>query len=79
MTRKQHVDDLALFGGPALFAEPLHVGRPNMGDRDRFIARLNDVFDRRWLTNQGPYVAQFEERVAALAGVRHCVAVACRV
>jgi dTDP-4-amino-4,6-dideoxygalactose transaminase len=74
MTSKKQVADLAFFGGPAMFSEPLHVGRPNIGDRARLFERINDLLDRRWLTNQGRYVHEFEERVAALAGVRHCIA-----
>ena len=33
------VDDLAVHGAPPLFAEPLHVGRPNIGDHARFLQR----------------------------------------
>jgi dTDP-4-amino-4,6-dideoxygalactose transaminase len=65
---------LALLGGSPAFAEPLHVGRPNIGDRARFLARVNDMLDRRWLTNDGPLVKEFERSVADLAGVRHCIA-----
>ena len=54
--------------------EPLHVGRPNIGDRETLLARIDDALDRRWLTNDGVYVAEFERRVADLIGVRHCVA-----
>jgi dTDP-4-amino-4,6-dideoxygalactose transaminase len=72
---KRSLDDLAIFGGPPAFAEPLHVGRPNIGDRARLLARINDLLDRRWLTNEGPYVQEFERRIAALVGVPHCVAI----
>jgi dTDP-4-amino-4,6-dideoxygalactose transaminase len=72
---KQRLDDLAVFGGPPHFAEPLHVGRPNVGNRERFFQRLNDVLDRRWLTNDGRYVKEFEARIAERLGVKHCVAV----
>ena len=65
---------LAILGAPPAFAEPLHVGRPNVGDRGRLQARLDDILDRRWLTNGGPYVEEFETRIAALLGVRHVVA-----
>lgn len=68
------VDELAIFGGAPVFDEKLHVGRPNVGDRDRLLQRINDILDRRWLTNDGVYVREFEARVARLAGVRHCVA-----
>lgn len=58
-----------------LFAEPLHVGRPNIGDRERLFERFADILDRRWLTNDGPYVQAFEQEIAAYLGVTHCVAV----
>jgi dTDP-4-amino-4,6-dideoxygalactose transaminase len=67
--------DLALLGGgPPAFDEPRHVGRPNVGDRRRLMQRIEGVLDRMWLTNNGPLVTEFEERVASLVGVRHCVA-----
>lgn len=68
------IDDLAIFGAPASFAEPLHVGRPNIGDRERLLSRINDILDSRWLTNGGPCVKEFERRIAEFAGVKHCVA-----
>ena len=71
---KQRCEDLAIFGGPPAFAQPLHVGRPNIGDRKRLVERINDLLDRRWLSNNGPFVQDFERRVAALAGVKHCIA-----
>jgi dTDP-4-amino-4,6-dideoxygalactose transaminase len=66
--------ELAILGGPPAFGEVLHVGRPNIGDRERFLARVNDILDRRWFTNDGPVLKEFEERIAARAGVRHCIA-----
>ncbi|GII81003.1 dTDP-4-dehydro-6-deoxyglucose aminotransferase [Sphaerisporangium rufum] len=71
---KQTLGDLAFYGGPAAFTEPLFVGRPNIGDRKLLFERLEQALDRRWLTNQGPLVLEFEQRVAELAGARHCVA-----
>ena len=72
---KRATSDLAVFGGRPAFAEPLHVGRPNVGDRARLLARINDMLDRRWLTNSGPFEREFERRIAELIGARHCVAV----
>lgn len=66
--------DLALNGAKPSFSEPIHVGRPNMGDRDAFIKHVNDIFDRRWLSNNGPLVEQLEKRIAEALGVKHCVA-----
>lgn len=71
---KMKVEDLAIFGGTPAFSEPLHVGRPNIGDRERLLARINDMLDRRWFTNNGPYVQEFEQRLAEYTGVRHAIA-----
>lgn len=56
--------------------EPLHVGRPNLPERAVFDALVDGIFTRRWLTNRGPLVEEFEAQVASFLGVRHCVAVA---
>ena len=73
-TCSKTLHDLAILGGEPAFAEKLHVGRPNIGDRDRLLARINDILDRRWLTNAGMYAREFERRVAEMTGVRHCIA-----
>ncbi|MFN2532378.1 MAG: aminotransferase class I/II-fold pyridoxal phosphate-dependent enzyme [Pyrinomonadaceae bacterium] len=71
---KNSIDDFAIFGGKQAFSEPLHVGRPNIGNRQRFLSRLDDILDRRWLTNDGKYVKELEQRIAELVGVKYCVA-----
>src|SRR5690349_21312363 len=72
---KRDVSDLALFGGQPAFAAPIHVGRPNIGDRAGFLRMVNDLLDRHVLSNNGPYVQQLEHQIAELLGVEHCVAV----
>lgn len=74
MKRISSPADLAIHGAPPAFAEIVHVGRPNIGDREQFLRYADGIFDRRWLTNNGPLVQEFEQRVAAHLGVRHCVA-----
>ncbi len=74
MNKKQRIEDLAIFDGAPAFQESLHVGRPNIGNRDALLARINDLLDRRWLTNHGPYVQEFEQRLADFIGVKHCIA-----
>ncbi len=54
--------------------ELLHVGRPNIGSRDRFLERVAHILDRRWLSNNGPAVQEFERRVADFVGVKNAVA-----
>src|SRR5262249_34683735 len=69
------VGALAVFGGQPRFSSPLHVGKPNLPPYERVAERLKNVFERGWLTNRGPEVLEFERRIAAIVGVRHCVAV----
>ena len=70
----RHHADLAVNGAAPAFDQMLHVGRPNMGDRDAFMQYAADIFDRRWLSNNGPLVQEFEAEVARHLGVKHCVA-----
>lgn len=68
------VSDLAVNGAAPAFQEPIHVGRPNIGSREAFMQHVNDIFDRRWLSNNGPLVETLEHRIADLLGVKHCIA-----
>ena len=70
---KTQQSDLAYYGGQPAFDSPLHVGRPNIGNRQRLAALIEDALDRRWLTNNGPYVQQFEAELAEYLGVKHCI------
>ena len=67
-------EGLALLGAPPAFDAPLHVGRPNIGDKERILGMVEGILEDRWLTNDGPRVREFEARVAAFCGVKHCVA-----
>jgi dTDP-4-amino-4,6-dideoxygalactose transaminase len=73
---KNSISDLALFGGTPLFQETLHVGRPNVCNRDALFRRLAEATDRLWLTNDGPLLVEMETRFAQFLEVKHCIAVA---
>src|SRR5688572_11324248 len=73
-TDRTSIVNLAIFGGTPAFKDALHVGQPNIGNRQQFAERIDDILDRRWLTNGGEYVNEFERRVADVTGVEHCVA-----
>lgn len=70
---RRSIQDLAISGAKPAFQSPLHVGRPNIGDRDRLMERINDMLDRRWLSNAGVYVTELEQRLADMLGVEHCI------
>jgi dTDP-4-amino-4,6-dideoxygalactose transaminase len=57
-----------------IFSEALHVGRPNIGNRAALLERFNRILDNAWLTNNGPFVQEFEQRLAEFLGVKHCIA-----
>jgi dTDP-4-amino-4,6-dideoxygalactose transaminase len=57
------------------FPQPLHVGRPNIGSTAAIHRRIDEILQRRWLSNDGVMVQEFERRIAALVGVKHCMAV----
>jgi dTDP-4-amino-4,6-dideoxygalactose transaminase len=72
MLTKKSLNDLAIFGGRKSFEQQLHVGRPNIGDKERLLQRIREIVDRRWLTNGGPCVEEFERQLRQLIGVSHC-------
>lgn len=65
--------DLAINGAAPAFEQQLHVGRPNIGNREAFMKYVGDIFDRRWLTNNGPVEQAFEQRIADYHQVKHCI------
>jgi dTDP-4-amino-4,6-dideoxygalactose transaminase len=66
--------DLAINGAAPAFDEALHVGRPNIGNRELFLKLTGEMLDRRWLSNNGPLVQELEQKIAKYLGVKHCIA-----
>jgi dTDP-4-amino-4,6-dideoxygalactose transaminase len=54
----------------------LHVGYPNVGDELLYLCLMDEVIETRRLTNDGPVVKLFEDRLAEFLDVEHVVAVA---
>ena len=74
-TNKRTIDDLAVFGGRPAFSEKVHVGRPNVPDQKNFRKRVDQIFERRWFSNNGVCVQELERRLQDYLGVKHCIAV----
>ena len=71
---KKNINDLAIVNGLPAFNQVLHVGRPNIGSRDKFLERMGQILDNKWLSNNGPFVQEFERTVSQMLGVKHCIA-----
>lgn len=71
---KKSVYELSIFNGIPEFDEKLHVGKPNIGNRDEINYHINQILNNQWLTNNGPYIQQFEKEVAKITNVKHCIA-----
>lgn len=74
MKRVKSGSDLAINGAPPMFDFPIHVGRPNLGDRAVFDRYVDGIFERNWLSNDGPLLQEFERSLARRLQVDHCVA-----
>lgn len=73
---KQRLEDLALFGGPPLFAAPRPIGQLEAPPVEDYLALARRIVAERRFTNDGPLVQELEARLAAYHGVGHCIALA---
>jgi len=74
MKKIKNKHDLAINGAPPAFEQSLHVGKPNIGSREKFLQHVNAIFDRKWFSNHGPEVQAFEKRLSQHLDVKHCIA-----
>lgn len=76
MNKKKIVigDESLTEGRLPAFSQPLHVGKPNVTDRGKFLEHVNNVLNNQWLTNNGPLVQNLEKKIASYLGVEHCIA-----
>ena len=51
--------------------EPIYVTRPYLPPLEEFTPYLKDIWDRKWLTNGGPYHQELESELAKHLGVDH--------
>lgn len=51
--------------------EPVYVTRPTLPPLDQFCERLKDIWNRQWLTNNGPVHQELERALADYLGVEH--------
>ncbi len=49
----------------------IFVTKPYLPPKEEYLERISAIFDRCWLTNQGPEVHELERRLCEFLGVRH--------
>lgn len=70
------LDDLAIFGGAALFQTPRPLGQLFTPDVEDYLPLLREALGAQSLSGNGEIVRRLEGRLAEFHGVHHCVAVA---
>lgn len=53
------------------FDSPIHVTRPFLPSYDEFCDHLRELWQSRWLTNNGPVVQRFQQRLAGYFGTEN--------
>ena len=51
--------------------DSVYVTRPSLPPLEEFVESLRDIWDRKWLTNNGVYHQHFETALAEYLGVKH--------
>jgi len=65
----------ALLGGAPAFNEMVPVGQLYFPSWERYETAMRDIFNRRYYTNQGPLVRQFEAELQQYLNVKHVICV----
>lgn len=51
--------------------KPIYVTRPTLPPFEEFVEILKNIWESRWLTNNGPYHQAFEKALAHYLGVKY--------
>lgn len=64
--------NLAVFGGKPLFPKKIYLTRPVVPTIEELLPLIQDILSSRWLTNNGPHVQNFEEKLKKFLHVPYC-------
>ena len=51
--------------------EKTNVTQPSLPPLDEFVPYLEQIWNNKWLTNNGPFHQEFEKKLAEYLGVKH--------
>lgn len=72
---KRSIAELASMGGSPVFSDALHVGQLHLPEWDDFERAFEQIFERRYFTNHGPLVREFDRKFAEHVGTKHAISV----
>ena len=52
-------------------SEPIYVTQPSLPDLDEFQVYLKEIWDSKWLTNNGKFHQELEQKLADYLGVKY--------
>ena len=73
MSKKNNLEELALFGGESLFASPKSTSNLLQPDFEKFLNYSKLFFNQRQYTNNGPNVRLLEKRLAEFHQTNFCI------
>ncbi|MBN1464518.1 DegT/DnrJ/EryC1/StrS family aminotransferase [candidate division KSB1 bacterium] len=63
---------LAILGNPPRYPEKLFLTRPTVPTLEELEPYIKDILQNRWLTNNGKYVVEIEERLREYLSTKYC-------
>ena len=70
---KRSLSDLAIFGGPKAFSEPMRFGQMNIPEWNRIEEIFSGIFDRHYFSNHGVLAQELEDKLCDYLNVRNAV------
>src|SRR5437764_6404187 len=55
----------------AIVSQPVYVTKPYLPPIDEFLPLLAEIWERRWLSNHGPFHQRFERALGEYLGAEH--------
>jgi len=69
------MDKIIFTNKTPVFKNKVYFGRPNLVNTKSLFKKYRQILKNNWLTNDGPFVQEFEKAIANYIGIKHCVVV----
>ncbi len=69
------ITNLAILGGEPEFEVPVPVGQLYFPNRELYVEKMRNIFDREYYTNHGPLLIEFEKKLSSYLNVSEVICV----